>query len=78
MFLEIPYIRKTGTLLYNIAREQLLYILDTLLEWMERVIYTKKGEKNPNIQSFHDFASIKVENIIIFSQLSVCAVRLNI
>lgn len=44
---------------------------------MERVIYTKKGEKNPNIQSFHDFASIKVENII-FSQLSVCAVRLNI
>ena len=45
---------------------------------MERVIYTKKEEKNPTIQSIHDFASIEVENIIIFSQLSVCTVRLHI
>lgn len=40
---------------------------------MKRDIYTKKREKNPNIQSTHHFASIKVENIIIISQLPVCS-----
>lgn len=44
---------------------------------MERVIYTKR-EKNCNYQSIHDFAFTIVENIIMFSQLSVCTLRFHI
>lgn len=34
--------------------------------------------ENPKFQSIQDFASIKIEDIIIFSQVSVCTVRLHI